>query len=161
MTDSPELPNDSELTSLLNELNGESKNSISPASETPNGLVLHNTPETPEIIEEAPVVNIPPSQSQTNGIDLGIVYDQSLNELITNYRQDRQDMEHFIGLLYDKLNANGPNRIFFESIAMTLRTKTEANNNLLKLIDNVGRRLDKQKGNDSLDLESLLDEQQE
>ena len=91
-------------------------------------------------------------------LDLQTIYNQSIQEIVDNYRKDRKDIDFYIGYVYDKLNKE-PNRVHFEAIASALRTKSEANINLLKLVETIGRKLERQNPIDDLNLENLLDSQ--
>ena len=64
----------------------------------------------------------------------------------------------FITFLWEKLDKSEPSRVLFETLAISLRTKSEANSNLLKLIDTLGKKMDKTSGVSDLDLEGLLDD---
>jgi len=55
------------------------------------------------------------------------------------------------------LGKESPSRIVFETLAVSLRTKSETNSSLLKLIDIVSKK-NKSVGLDDFDLEGLLDD---
>jgi hypothetical protein len=135
--------------------------------------------EVPEVIEEQetnplpsvpnPITTEPNNQTEANTLiqdsedgsedgstlNLNAVYDESVLELLANYRQDRADIDSFMNLLYERINNNSnASRVFYETLAMSLRTRSEANNNLLKLIDNINKRSDKSGSN--FNLEDLL-----
>jgi len=162
------LPEDNELASLLSDLND--IKDVAPVSLSTHTTPLVSAGEQSNAGIQGPQGNTLASQEitlhhegdapppTTIGIDLGGLYDQSIQELLLNYRKDRQDLDSYINFIYGKLNHDGPSRIFFEAIAMSLRTKSEANTNLIKLIDNIGRRIEKQTGVEDLNLEGLLDD---
>jgi hypothetical protein len=89
------------------------------------------------------------------------LYHDSLLELRDNYRSDRQELNDYITMLYEKVNTSGPkgpSRVLFEALGAAFRTKSESNSNLVKLIDNVGKKLDKTGDDGDFDLDALLDE---
>ena len=98
------------------------------------------------------------SDDSDNKINLDQVYNESVTELLTNYRQDRTDITTLISLLYDKINtASNPSRVYFEALAGSLRTRSESNTNLLKLLDSINKRSNNNGG--SFNLEDLLSDE--
>lgn len=152
-----ELANN-ELSSLLEELNSEDVKSIHKSSnetedneenneETENNLEDSGDEESDHEFDEQP---------NDTDIDLDAIYNSSINELVSNYRKDRKDIDQYIKFLWKILKKQKPSRIVFEALATSLRTKSEANTNLLKLIDNINKRLDKKDAGGEIDLQDLL-----
>jgi hypothetical protein len=155
MTALPE--NTDELTALLADLDEvESPKTSSPEPLAPSAQVQEpEEPDSDETIPEHQEDALPTEED----LDLQKIYSGSINELLANYRKDRKDIDGYIKFIYSKLKKQEPSRVFYEALAMALRTKSEANSNLIKLIDNVSKRLEKSNGSmGDLDLESLLDE---
>lgn len=167
------LPQDEELSALLNDLDDLDEAvevfKPKPASglitkptteietqtevETSNEIISVNDQDV--VVSEHESDSSPPDDPKADWPNL---YSNSLHELLTNYRKDRQDLDKFIAYLWSKLGNQEVSRVFFESLAVSLRTKSEANANLVKLIDNIGKRLEKSSGGiEDLNLEDLLD----
>lgn len=156
------LPQDDELSALLSDLDDveEAVNTPllvgKPIKQPKKKPILEETkPEEPIDVPEHTMDPEPPA---SNGdIDLSNLYSNSLNELLVNYRKDRQDIDKLITFIWEKLSTEQP-RVLFETLAISLRTKSEANANLVKLLDNISKKLDKPASIDGLDLEGLLDD---
>lgn len=164
MTNMPE--NDDELSALLENLDIDTPPEPTVKKE-PKGS---NTPKQSEdSVSEHLDSNIPKHQKdQTvsensdakdkDELDLIALHNNSLRELLTNYRKDRNDLDSYIALLYGGLKKSEPSRVLFEALAATLRTKCESNSNLIKLLDIINKRIDKNGGGEELNLENLLDD---
>ena len=155
------LPQDEELSALLNDLD-DVDGAVEVFKPKPAPKPIAPVIETETEIADYNCVSVPahqPDPTPTEGpkVDLSNLYSNSLHELLINYRKDRQDLDQFISYLWGKLNGQEVSRVFFESLAVSLRTKSEANANLVKLIDNIGKKLDKTSGVEDLNLEDLLD----
>jgi hypothetical protein len=155
------LPQDDELSALLNDLDDvdSAVKIISKPIKQPKKSTTTED-ESSEIDEDVPEHQPdpePPTESEP-GSDMEELYSNSIHELLGNYRKDRKDVDKLIKFLWDKLGKSEPSRVLFETLAISLRTKSETNTNLLKLIDVVGKKLDKSKSSmGDFDLESLLD----
>jgi len=169
-----ELPQDNsdELEALLSELDSEEtsileQKLLEPILESePIEPILEPEPikstQEPEPIKSTQEPEPEPKQTEDKiEIDLQDLYNNSLHELRDNYRCDRKEIDKFIKLLYEKLKKDQPSRVIFEALSTAFRTKSEANSNLVKLIENVGKKLDKKNDSssiDDIDLDMLLDE---
>ena len=155
------LPQDDELTALLNDLDDTEDVEVPLLEPTkPIKPIKSIKPVEKPTEPELHVVEHEDDPEPPSGIkiDLNNLYSDSLQELLTNYRKDRGDIDKLINHLWERLNNNEPSRVFFETLAISLRTKSEANANLVKLLDSVSKRIDNTSGGvDGLDLEGLLD----
>lgn len=151
------LPQDEDLNALLNDLDD-----LDGAVE----IVSKPIKQPKKKVEKKPEekINVPehkldpePPKIDDNP-DIKDIYTNSIHELLSNYRKDRQDVDQLVAYLWEKLEKSEPSRVLFETLAVSLRTKSEANSNLLKLIDTLGKKLDKTSGVEGLDLEGLLDD---
>ena len=74
-------------------------------------------------------------------------YKDTVEELIENYHSDREDLEEFAQILFGKIRntANGKDasKTIYETLAQVLRSKSETNTNLVKVMDSLNRRLEK------------------
>lgn len=158
------LPQDEDLSALINDLDDldGAIDFVPKPKPKPKSIPIieeHQIEET--AAESEPIIHEPDQTPPTSGgnlVDLNNIYSDSLQELINNYRKDRNDVDKLIAYLWDKLNKSDTSRIFLETLAVSLRTKSEANTNLIKLIDLVGRKIDKSSGVDGLDLGDLLND---
>jgi len=159
------LPQDDELSALLGDLDdvGEAASPVKLAGKPIKQPKKASEPEPEPEPDPEPDMQVPEHVTDTvpeqNGeVDLSNLYSSSLSELLANYRKDRQDIDKLIAFLWDRLNKSDPSRVLFETLAVSLRTKSEANSNLVKLLDNISKKLDKSTGVEGLDLEGLLDD---
>jgi hypothetical protein len=154
------LPENDELSELLRDLDGVESAPIDVVAKSePVDIPMQLTQPTPDPL--VPKYEDDSKPETVDDLDLDLVYNSSVNELLTNYRKDRGDLDEYIKFIYEKLGKSETSRVFYEALAMALRTKSEANNNLLKLLDNVNKKIGQQNagsgGVGDLDLESLLD----
>ena len=89
------------------------------------------------------------------GINLSQTYDDIVSTIKENYEQDRQQIEEFRAFLDNKIRSGEESRILFESLGIALRTKAETAATMVKLLDNVSKRMDKSSSG-SLDMSDLL-----
>jgi hypothetical protein len=82
---------------------------------------------------------------QKDGIDLNDTYEDTVQKLIENYDDDRQELTKHIKLMSKAVNQTQGKavRVFYETLANLLRTRSESNATLIKLLENIGRRMDK------------------
>jgi len=155
------LPQDDELSSLLDDLDDldDAVEIIKPANKPPKTTIINETINETEdegdYDESIPEHDMDPEPEVSEYNDK--LLDSSINELLSNYRKDRKDIDYLIKYLWGKLKKKEPSRVMFETLAVSLRTKSEANSNLLKLIDIMNKRKDTETI-DGLDLEGLLDD---
>lgn len=152
----PDIPDDDELSTLLDNLEVESP----PPIKTKKIQESSKGKEKEEVSVPEHSHDPEPKQNDDdeNDPDLASLYNSSLDELLSNYRKDRKDLDNYIKMLYDRLSKSEPSRVLFESLATTLRTKCESNSNLIKLLDSINKRMDKSGGGEDLDLDTLLDD---
>jgi len=149
------LPQDEELSALLNDL--DDLDDVVEIAQKP--IKQPKKAETKSEEEKEPI-SLPehtPDPEPQEPDDKTDLYDTSVNELLSNYRKDRKDVDKLITYLWDKLEKSDPSRVIFETLAISLRTKSETNSNLLKLIDLIGKK-NKSSSMGDFDLEDLLDD---
>jgi len=174
MSEAGALPQDDELSSLLEDLD-DINDTHTDNDDLDDVVSMINQPAKPakskkknflkeKCIED--LNDIPdyhpdeemPEEAKSD--DLDDLCKDSMHELLKNYRKDRKDNDDFIKFLWERLNKSHPDRILFESLTASIRTKSETNSNLLKLIDLVIKKQNAKGGGASdlgdLDLEDLL-----
>lgn len=61
------------------------------------------------------------------------------NKVLDNYDSDRNQLEDTIKFLDDVVRSGSSNRVYVEMLVATLRTKTDANTNAVKLLDSIAK----------------------
>ena len=160
------LPDDDDLTALLDSLDVDATPnlSIKPTSSLSSSILLQANDDSKDEDEDVPEHTIDETIGETIGETSQVVdkedflpqYKQYSNELLMNYRKDRKDIDNFMQYLYKKLKKGSDNRVIFEALTQTLRTKCESNSNLIKLMEGISKRIDKT-GGGNFNLEELLD----
>lgn len=153
------LPQDDELSSLLNDLDDldDVVDVIKKPISQPKKKLVVETDNDVDIEDEEIPDHEPDPEPDINSENKDELLDSSIDELITNYRKDRKDIDQLISFLWNRLKKSDPSRVMFETLAVSLRTKSEANSNLLKLIDIMSKRKNSETI-EGLDLEGLLDD---
>ncbi|MBD3407226.1 MAG: hypothetical protein GF411_13990 [Candidatus Lokiarchaeota archaeon] len=92
--------------------------------------------------------------------DLNNKFNEMVNEVHQNYKQDRENISDFIEFLKHKIeNDEGmPVRVYYESLSSCLRTKSESSATMIKLLDNINKRTNKESGGLNINLQELLQE---
>lgn len=96
---------------------------------------------------------------EDDDINLNQTFESTVQKLIENYDDDREELTKNIKLMSKEIGKTGGKavRIYYETLANLLRTRSESNATLIKLIENIGRRMDKA-GSGLGDIADMIDE---
>jgi len=178
MSEKSAIDDDPVLADLINKLNGDtaadiddieaeeesSKVSEPEAEDIPEpqlSIVPDPEPEPtevepdPDLAEELESMVESESSEDDSNVNLNQTYDDIVQEVRDNYAQDREQIENFRAMLAGKIQNGDDSRILYESLSAVLRTKAETAATMVRLLDNISKRMDK--GNSgALDLGDLL-----
>jgi hypothetical protein len=163
------VPDDPQLLKLIEEMGLEDTSEPSPKSEkttkatnTPKNIIempqtLPVAPGKPGNAMEAQTLSVHGSapkddvvpddlpESSVDEVNISGMYNDAVQKLMNNHDSDRQELTDFIDGLKTKINdSEVPIRIYYETLANLIRTKTETSATLIKLLENLGRRLEKE-----------------
>jgi len=118
------------LNDIVNEAYSVSTDTESPQEPQRKIVCVKNEYTSEKDMEDKQVSNL----STPSEIDL----DSMTKELLSNYRLDRDRADKFIGVLMDRISNDDtfrPKRVYYEALVEMFRTRSELNQNLIRLIE--------------------------